>query len=642
MNLSFGQKVIFDEAKITINKGDRIGLIGLNGHGKSTLFNIFAGTVIPDISTPAFIFDRNKDLFKLFYVPQELDIDSFPELDLPNFWLSFYPEIYQLHKQLKVLEEKLAIDYSDEKLLNKQQNIMDKYESLGAWDIENQYLNYLNNFDLADKMDTPVKLLSGGEQRKMALSIGLSTKAEFVLWDEPTNHLDVESIEKFEDELTACGKTFMVISHDRYLLNNVCQRIVQIERGDINTFTGSYMEYIEYLDEKEMELAKNLDKLQNKHRRELAWMRQGIKARGTRSKKRVEGYNNIKDDIRSLKERAKKVVDLSLNHSGRKSKQLVEITDGSFGYTDNLLLKNLNLRITKNQKIALIGPNGAGKSTLLKLLLGDLQLSTGTHAALDDFKVVIFDQKRDSLDESMTPFDLIGEGQDFVHLSNGSTKHVSAYLEDFLFDRDQISRPISTLSGGERNRLQLAKFMRLNADLWIFDEPTNDLDIETIELLERELREYKAGVIIVGHDRAFLDNTCNTTWLVHNKEIEIFEGGYSQVAPYLQALQLESQLPANKKEAASAKKVDEAKSTPSTKTKMSYKEKERFKVIEKEINTTETKVDELKAKLAAFDFSKPSDDTTKKYDSMNSDFTKAEKKLESLYAEWEDLEGKEV
>lgn len=638
MNLSFGQKVIFDDAKITINQGDRIGLIGLNGHGKSTLFNILAGTVKPDISTPPFLFDKNNDLFKLFLIPQELETKSYPELVIADFWLSFYPEIYELHKKLKEIENELAVDYTNEKLINRQQTIMEKYEHLGAWDIENAYMSYLAHFGI-QKMDTPVNRLSGGEQKKLALSIGLSTKAEFVLWDEPTNHLDVETIEKFEDELMNSSKTYMIISHDRYLLNYVTDRIIHIERGSINSFKGTYLQYLEYLEEKEKELAKNLDKLQNKHRRELAWMRQGIKARGTRSKKRVEGYNNIKDDIQTLKSRAKKVVDLSLQHSGRKSKQLVEITDASFGYTDEQLLQKINLLITKSDKIALMGPNGAGKSTLLKIISGELELSSGKRKALDDFKVITFDQKRESLDENKTPFEIVGDGQDFVHLSDGSTKHVMSYLENFLFAREQVNRPISTMSGGEKNRLQLAMFMKQSADLWIFDEPTNDLDIETIELLERELSDYKAGVIIVGHDRAFLDNTCKTTWLVHDKQIEVFEGGYSQVAPYMQAIELEkkaAESTAQKKSKAQNVKVEEVNPN-----KMSYKEKERFKVIEEDIASVEQEIEKFKSEISSVDFSSPTPEADKKVQKLTFQMSKKEKELEALFSEWEVLGTKE-
>ena len=630
MSLSFGQKAIFQNAKFSIQNQDRIGLIGLNGHGKSTLFNILSGAITPDISTPPFIFDKNNENFSLFLIPQEVNFWDYPDLDIENFWLSYYPEIYELNKKLKIIENQLMENYEDESLINKQQILLEQYEALGAWTIESSYLSYLGLFDF-EITNTPVAKLSGGEQKKLALSVGLSAQANLVLWDEPTNHLDVETIEKFEDELSNSQKTFMIISHDRYLLNNVCNRIVHIERGEINSHQGNYLEYLEYLEERDKELAKNLDKLQNKHRRELAWMRQGIKARGTRSKKRVEGYHNIKDDIKDLKARAKKVVDLSLQHSGRKSKQLIEITDGNFGYNDDNILRDLNLLIAKKDKIALIGPNGAGKSTLLKILTGELELKSGNYKALDGLKAISFDQKREQLDDNKSLFELIGDGQDFVHLGDGTTKHVVSYLESFLFDNSQIHRPISTLSGGEKNRLQLALFMKNSADLWIFDEPTNDLDIETIELLESELASYEAAIIIVGHDRAFLDNTCKVTWLLNDKQIEVFEGGYSQVAPYLQALELEKKQ--NSKKTSKKEKMKSEK-----KPGLSNKEMIRFE--KSEISEFEDKLEKVQTQITKIDFSENNPSEMAKFESLDKEQKELQKKLDSLMLEWEDLESR--
>ena len=241
-----------------------------------------------------------------------------------------------------------------------------------------------------------------------------------------------------------------------------------------------------------------------------------------------------------------------------------------------------------------------------------------------------------------TPFDIAGDGQDFVHLGDGTTKHVISYLEDFLFTRDQINRPVYTLSGGEKNRLQLAMFMRQSADLWIFDEPTNDLDIETIEILENELSNYNAAVLIIGHDRAFLDNTCKTTWLVHNKEIEVFEGGYSQVAPYLQAIELEKKM-AKKTQDSTPKNVEvQPEVASSDKVKMSYNEKKRWKTIENDIAKQEAEVENLKTQLASFDFTTPTAEQTQEYEKMNAQFLKSEKKLSKFYEEWEDLSGKEI
>lgn len=631
INLSFGEKKIFKDAKFSINQGDKVGLIGLNGHGKSTLFKILANEVKPDVSTPPFIFDKNNDNFSLFYIPQELEIKSFSDLTVQNFYLSFYPELYKIHQELEKVQAELALDYSNEPLLNKQQDLMEKFEHLKGWDIENAYNSYLTTFELQDQ-NTPIEKLSGGEQRKIALSIGLSAKANLILWDEPTNHLDVETIENFEDELNKSSASYIIISHDRYLLNHVTNKIIHIESGNITSYKGTYLQYLEYLEEREKELTKNLEKLENSHRRELAWMRQGIKARGTRSKKRVEGFHNIKDNIKDLKSRSKKVVDLSLTHTGRKSKQLVEIKEGMFSYDNKPVFENLEISVFKNDKIALIGPNGAGKTTLINILKNDLVLKSGKYKALDQLKVISFDQKRESLDLESTPFEIVGDGQDFVHLADGNKKHVISYLENFLFSREQVHRPIYTLSGGEKNRLQLALFMKQSADLWIFDEPTNDLDIETIELLEQELKNYKAAVIIIGHDRAFLDNVCKTTWLINNKDIEIFEGGYSQVAPYLHALELEKKVLSSNKSKQKKEDEETAAEQPSN------KEKLRWEKIEEEIELTETSIEEIKANMAKIDFTQEQDKT--EFQKIDGQLKTEESKLAKLYTEWEVLSKK--
>ncbi len=626
ISLHFGERAIFDKAEITVNRGDRIGLIGLNGQGKSTLFKILMEQVKPDHTSPPFLYDKSNDPFEIFLIPQEIDTENFKDLDIEHYYLAFYPELYDLHK-------KLQEDYSNETHLQ-------RFEELGGWEIQNNYVNYLKGFEL-ENLSRPITNLSGGERKKMALSIGLSSKAEFLLWDEPTNHLDIETIERFEDELLNSKKTYMIISHDRYLLNTTTDKICHIERGKITSFNGTYLDYLTHLEEKEAELRKNLDKLENKHRRELAWMRQGTKARRTRSKKRVEGYHDIKDGIKELKSRSRKVVDLGLLHSGRKSKILVDIQDGHFSYGDKDIFNGIDLMVAKKDKIALIGPNGVGKSTLIKIFSERLKLTSGKQKNAVDLKVVVFDQNRESLDNEMTPLQVVGEGSDFVTLGDGSKKHVNSYLSQFLFTSHQVNRPIATLSGGEKNRLQLAMFMKQAADLWVFDEPTNDLDIETIELLEKELKSYESAVIIIGHDRAFLDNTCDTTWLINDKKVEVFEGGYTQVAPYLHALEMEK----NIKEPVT-EKIKEATPTPkptkekSKKAGLTNPEKERLKVIDNEVATAEKNLEDLESTLASFDFSAMTEDKTNEYKNLTEKKNLAESTLEKLYEEWEYLNEK--
>ncbi len=633
MTLSFGQRTLFDQAQLTIHEGDRIGLLGLNGQGKSTLFNIITEQVKLDHVTPPFTFDKSNSDFSVLLIPQELDFENFLDLDVSNYFLAFYPELYKIHQQLEILND--AICSGDEKALDRQQVLLDRFEFLQGWDIQSNYESYLKFFGIAN-VTTKLLSLSGGEQRKLALSVGLSAKERLILWDEPTNHLDIESIQKFEEEIASSQKTFMIISHDRYLLNTIANKIVHIERGKITSFIGTYLDYLDHLELKEQERLKNLETLKNKHRREQAWMRQGIKARGTRSKKRVEGFNNIRSNIAELKSQSKKLSELSLQHSGRKSKQLIAIEEGLFCYDDIPFLKRINISVFKGDKIALIGANGTGKTTLIKIIQEQLKLTTGKFKSLDQLNTLCFDQKRESLDLEKSPIELVGDGMDMIQTAFGEIQ-INSYLKRFLFTSDQVNRPIKGLSGGEKNRLQLALFMKDVADLWIFDEPTNDLDIETINLLENELTNYSGAIIIIGHDRAFLDNVCKKTWLIYNQEIEMFEGGYSQVAPFLEAMRLENEL--KEKERESAKK--QIKQEPKVAKKLSYKDQQRFDTIEEIIMTTEKEISSFEETMGTYDFNSMDSTKTAEFDKITAQKGTAEITLKNLYAEWEELEKKQ-
>ncbi len=638
LNLAFGEKLIFKDAKLSVHKGDRIGLIGLNGHGKSTLFKIIMGEVSPDVSNPPFLFDTNNEEFSVLCIPQELDIQGHLDLDITHFYLSLYPKLKSLHQELKALEDEMVHNATEE-ILNRQQNLLDQIDHLKGWQIQQSYLSYLKTFDLND-LDKNLTNLSGGEQRKMALAMGLSAPSSLILWDEPTNHLDTKTIELFEEELKKSQKTYMIISHDRYLLNETTNKILHIERGSLESFDGSYLDYLEYQEEKEKELAKNLDKLENKHRRELGWMRQGIKARGTRSKKRVEGFNNLQQDIKKLKENSKKRLNLNLEHSGNKSKLLLEINDGAFSHDDKPLLKDLNLSLYKGNKVALLGPNGAGKSTLIKIIEGKYNLDSGRFHQPKEIKTVVFDQKRESLDLSKSLFEIIGDGKDHVHLPSGKLEHVNSYLQKFLFTKDQINRPCEGLSGGEKNRLQLAMFMQQSADLWVFDEPTNDLDIESIEMLEQTLIEYSQPVIIISHDRSFLDKVCQVSWLIEDNSITVFNGGYTQVADYIFEKELiESLEPKTTTEEKTETSIIETSTEVSApKPRMNYNEKKRWKSIEDEIAEQEETVENMKEEMAAFDFTQ--ENSHQIFQDLEMKFNKESSKLDNLYAEWEDLSEK--
>lgn len=624
LSLHYPHKVIFQDVTFTLNQGDKIGVLGLNGHGKSSLFKVIAGLVKPDTTVPPFIYDKAKD-FTFFYVPQELP--NLGEWKVEDYIFEFHPEMGKLKKRLDVINEKLGTGEGDfDKLIHEQSHIYEELTKMGEDRIHAQYISYLKFFGV-EKLEREMMSLSGGEQRKVALSLGLSAPQELILWDEPTNHLDLETIEDFEEELQSSRKTFMIISHDRSLLNNVVDRIVHIQRGKLRSFSGTYEAYLEFLIEDQKRREKELDKLSNSQRRETAWIRRGAKARRTKSKKRIEDYGTLNKAIQDLKAQAHKSVSLNLQSSGRKTKVLLSAEDLTLKFGQRTLFDNLNFSIAKGDKIALLGRNGVGKSSLLKILLGELEQTSGKVNRAHNLDVGYFSQKREALDDNETPWKMIGEGIDFVISNTGDKRHVASYLENFLFSSDEIKRPIHTFSGGEKNRLQLAQFMKHARDIWIFDEPTNDLDLETIGILEEELRTYEGALIIVGHDRSFIENVTDKCFVLHDGKLEHFEAGFSQAEMFLEAIHLEEEL---KKKSPPA--VEAKSSSESSKEKMSNKERNRYNQIQGEIDKAEVKIAKLKAELETADYSKMA--------LTQEQIDKAEAHLESLVEEWSELEAK--
>jgi ATP-binding cassette subfamily F protein uup len=621
LSLSYPHKTIFQDVTFTLNQGDKIGVLGLNGHGKSSLFKIISGHANPDTTVPPFIYDKNKD-FSFFYVPQELiNLDQW---DMENYFFEFHPELKKLKIRLDKINEDLGAGEGNfDKLIAEQGKIYDELHKLGEDKLHAQYISYLKFFGL-ENFDRQMSSLSGGEQRKVALSLGLSAPQELILWDEPTNHLDLETIQDFEEELQGSRKTFMIISHDRSLLNNVVDRIIHIQRGKLRSFAGTYEAYLQFLQEDQLRREKELDRLNNANRRETAWIRRGVQARRTKSKKRIEDYSTLNKTIQDLKAQAHKSVSLDLKSSGRKSKILVAAEDLELTFGERTLFNGLNFSIAKGDKIALMGRNGVGKSSLLKILLGELTQTAGKVKRLDNLDVGYFSQKREALKDDETPWKMIGEGIDYVISNTGDKRHVASYLENFLFSSDEIKRPIHTFSGGEKNRLQLAQFMKHARDIWIFDEPTNDLDLETIGILEEELRSYEGALIIVGHDRSFINNVTDKCWVLHEGKLENFEAGFSQAEMFLEAIHLEEEL---KKKTPHA---DQRKDAP--KDKMSNKERNRYQEVQKEIEQLEALMLTLKEKMLGAKVSDLADLQTK--------LDGSEAQLEKLMNEWADLEAK--
>ncbi len=620
IHLAFGDKVLFDGAALNISTEDRIGLLGLNGTGKSTLFSILNQTTAPDISTPPFEFDKAKGAtsdgtpFSVFQVPQDFILPKEEHQSIRNYLYTFYPHF-----------KKWVEEGSYEEL-----------EEVGGWDIIQGYESYLRFFGFED-LDQSVLPLSGGEQKKILLSIGFASPASLILWDEPTNHLDMETIRTFEEQLEIMNRSYILITHDRYLLSKLTNKILHIQRGEIKEFKGGYTDYLEFLAEQEAARLKLLERLKNNLRRETAWMRQGIKARGTRSKKRVENYLSLAQKVANIKSQAKQQMNASLMASKRKTKKLVEMQEVGISFDNRTLFKEISLIIRQKDKVGLLGNNGVGKSTLTHLIAGIQVPSTGRVEIAEHLVIKKFSQTRDELDPNMTAFQLIGEGNDFIHLPDGRQKHVMSYLSQFLFSKDDVHRTISSFSGGEKNRLQLACNLKTPADLWIFDEPTNDLDLETVALLEEKLTEFAGALILISHDRSFLATVTNKTWLISEGELEVFEGGYDQVEAFLEVREIEKKLAQAENKEIKKLKQKESKESADTPRRLTYKEKIRREKLPEIISQTEDQLSQLEQQVANFDFSAMDQSTDRAFKELNQTKDQMEEALLSLYEELETL-----
>ncbi len=650
LNLSFGAKIIFKDAFITVHKGEKVGLIGPNGKGKSCLFNVLSSKLEPDHSSPPFTFDKAKDSkgleggFSVFLVPQEIPLKENDNINIKNYIFRFYPQLEAITSELDSINLNLEKPSSNEeiqKLVNRQKTLLEDMEHQQGWSIIQLYENYLKYFGLED-FQKKVTSLSGGEKKKILLSLGLSSPAALILWDEPTNHLDLDTIKRFEEELSTANKTFLMISHDRYLLSKCTSRIIHLNNGQIDSFSGNYSDYLEHQELKEQERQKLAAKLKNSLKRETEWMRQGIKARGCRSKKRVENFHKLSESLQEIKSQAKKVLNLSVEDSKRKTKTLIEMKSADFSYGSTPLFQGLSLSLKKGDKIGLLGPNGSGKTSLMKIIMGQLGILSGSMKRAEDIKIQYFSQDRDELSPEKTPFDILGEGTDFIHLPDESRIHVSSYLKKFLFSQDDLHRPLKTFSGGERNRLQMALNLKRPGDIWIFDEPTNDLDLDTIQILEKELKKFGGSLILISHDRTFLSTVTNKVWLVQKNNIEVFVGGYDQVEPYLEAVILEQQLLEEDEEKKESKEVkrDQLETKAPSKIKMTNKEKLRFKVIEDEIQNEEVKLENVQDKLAQFDYTLMNQKKSEELNQLNQKQEKLENKILELYEEFENLQSK--
>lgn len=507
--LAFGHHALLDQAGLQLDSGERVGLIGRNGGGKSSLLKVLANQIKLDDGklwvAPG---------LSVAYVPQEpvlTDSNSvFQEVSTGLGNLS--QALLDYHAVSHALSA-VAIDQDTEQLLARLQVLQNELDAQDGWNIQATIEMTIDRLGLP--ADSLIKQLSGGFKKRVALARALVASPDVLLLDEPTNHLDFASIEWLEGFLQSFSGSVLLITHDRRFLDNVATRIVELDRGALTGFSGNFAEY----QRKKMELLE-IEAVQNQKfdkvlAQEEIWIRKGIQARCTRNEGRVRRLETLRKERASRRERVGNA-NISVDAGGQSGNLVAELTNVQKKYDDKIIINDFSCRIMRGDRVGLLGPNGAGKTTLLKLILGELQPDSGQIRNGSRLSVAYFDQLREQLDDEKTLTETISQGSEFVEI-NGKRKHVISYLEDFLFPPQRARSPVKALSGGERNRLLLARLFTRPVNVLVLDEPTNDLDIETLELLETLLQNYAGTLFLVSHDREFLDNVVT--------QVIAFEGG---------------------------------------------------------------------------------------------------------------------
>lgn len=622
VSIAFGTHALLKNADFQLDAGERVGLLGRNGEGKSTLMKIIAGDILADDGDVW----REPEL-RLSWLAQNPDLpDDATIYDAVASGLGDLGEIIARYHDLS-----LTMNYEDENALNELGKLQHELEARNGWAFQQRVETTLSKLNLPAELK--VKGLSGGWKRRVDLARALVIEPEVLLLDEPTNHLDFESIAWLEEQVLAFQGAVLFVTHDRAFLQKLATRIIDLDRGNLVSWQGTYDDYLTRKAAALEDEANQNAEFDKKLADEEVWIRQGIKARRTRNEGRVRALERLRAE-RSKRRNVQGTSKLSLETAEKSGKKVIEVNNISFQYGDKTIIKNFSTLIQRGDKIGLIGANGAGKSTLLKLLLKELTPTSGTIEQGTKLEIAYFDQLRDQLDPDMSVQDTIAHGNDFVEIG-GNKRHVISYLGDFLFAPARARSPVKSLSGGEKNRLLLARLFTKPANLIVMDEPTNDLDLETLELLEAKLVEFDGTLLLVSHDRAFLDNVVTNVFVLDGSgTVDEFIGGYSDWLAYDN--QRKSQETAKKTETPKpAKEKITPLSTAPKKKKLSFKEQQEFDNLPALIEELETKQIELTKKINAPDFYKQEQSI------INlglAELANLENELEKSYSRWEELD----
>jgi len=584
-SLAFGHVALLDHTDFQLDENERVGLIGRNGGGKSSMMRVLAGEGVLDDGQI-----WRAPSARICYVNQEpvLDADD-TVFDAVSRGLGKLQKL--LHDYHHVSHQLAEPDADFDTLLEEMQHLQTQLEAQDGWSVEARIETAINKLDLDP--EKRVGDLSGGQRKRVALAQALVAEPDVLILDEPTNHLDFASIEWLEGLLNNFVGSVLFVTHDRRFLDNVATRIVELDRGKLAGFPGNFSAYQALKERMLADEAVNNAKFDKVLAQEEVWIRQGVKARCTRNEGRVLRLEQLRRDRAARREKVGRV-EMNVDAGERSGKLVAELTDVCKSFGDRTLIKNFSCRIQRGDKIGLLGSNGAGKSTLLKMILGELQPDSGTVKLGTKIAVAYFDQLRQQLDDNATLADTISQGADFVEIG-GQRKHIISYLGDFLFSPERARSPVKSCSGGERNRLLLARLFTQPANVLVLDEPTNDLDIETLELLEELLANYNGTLFLVSHDRAFLDNVVTQVIAFEGDgKLQEYVGGFEdweRVQKYQATLAKPAPAPARAT-------APPAAAQPKTASKLSYKESRELAELPLRIEALEKEQIDIAAHLA--------------------------------------------
>lgn len=620
VSLKFGDQMILTEADLAIEPGERVCLIGRNGAGKSTTFKLITGELEPDSgeivpqtglvvsqlaqSLPEAMDHGVRDVVKSGLTGIQALLDEYLERSRADLNPAGLRQLEELHRQI---------------------------DTHGGWHIEQRIDAIIS--DLSLPADKKMHEVSGGWRRRVALARALVQKPDLLLLDEPTNHLDIVTIEWLENIVRSYAGSVVFITHDRAFLRRLATRIVEIDRGHLTSWPGDFRNYLRRKEESLNAESRANARFDKKLDQEEVWIRQGIKARRTRNEGRVRALMQMREERakRVSPERGARIYIEEAEQSGRK---VIRAKNVSYRFNDEPLIENFSVRIMRGDRIGILGNNGVGKTTLLRLLLGDIEPQSGTIKHGTNLEVGYFDQLRETLDEEKSVADNVGGGRTYLKL-NGKDRHIVGYLKGFLFSPKRSMMPVKALSGGERNRVILAKLFTKAANLLVLDEPTNDLDMETLEVLEQRLTAYNGTLIIVSHDREFLDNVVTSTIVFEeNGELREYVGGYSDWLRQGKAL-----AEVDDPNLASGADSTPAKNQPKQKPKkLSYNEQRELDQLPQQIEELETKVESLLEKISASDFYSQGRDKT---GPVLQEFTESQQALDLSLERWTALEDQQ-